>query len=105
MCLFWRKCFTFNLQRSGTKAEICHNGRSHPERTNEPFHLMNEPVFDVLGTMPTSCSSVTHVLTPPKGFCAAAKLGASLAKQLAAQGTRSAPGGSRSLAPHLHTDV
>lgn len=97
MLVLWRKCFKLNLQRSRAKSELCHNGCWHPERTNELFHLMNESVLDVLGTMPTSCSSVTHVLTPPKELCAAAKLGASLASQLPPQGTASAPGGNRHL--------
>lgn len=88
--MLWRKCFKLNLQRSGTKAEMCHNGCWHPERTNELIQLMNEPVFHVLGTMPTSCSSVTPVLTSPRGLCAAAKLGGTPASQLPAQGTASA---------------
>lgn len=33
---------------------------------------MNEPIHSVLGIMPKGCSSVTHVQTPPRGFCSAA---------------------------------
>lgn len=101
VCLLWRKCFKLNSERSRTKTAMCHDECSHPERTNELFHLMNEPVLDVLGTMPTSCSSVTHVLTP-KGFCAAAKAGASLARQLPALGTARAAAGS-STSPGIST--
>lgn len=65
VCLLWRKSFKLNSQRSRTKGKMYHNGYLHPQRSNELFHLMNEPVFSVLGITPKSCSSVTHVQTPP----------------------------------------
>lgn len=64
VCLLWRKSLKLNLQRSRTKGKRYHNGYLHPQHSNELFHLMNEPVFSVLGIMPKSCSSVTHVQTP-----------------------------------------
>lgn len=98
-CLLWRKCFKLNLRRSRTKAEMCHNGCPHPERANELFHLMNEPVFDVLGTMPTSCSSVTHVLTPPKGVLCCCQAQGQSCQPAATTGHRGCSGRGRAPRP------
>lgn len=99
--LLCRKRSKLNLRRSGTKAEMCHNGCSHPERTNELFHLMNEPVFHVLGTMPTRCSSVTRVLTLPKGVLCCCQARGQRCQPAASTGQAGGSGRERAPRPSL----